>query len=385
MNLVRVTEFSTAGNMLYGTQVTVNNGTHANQSFFMAAPSVTAVNGNGTDPVHWLRDQANPDVILRVNNPAITSLTQAIDVNANGGGNTTIASDSPVTFVGAVTLQNLRPDLRETKTLRIDSGVPTDAGVVFSGLVSEADGGSSGTDDILSLMKVGMGVATLGNATGNAYHGTTTVAAGILQVTNTSGSGTGSGHVMVNADATLAGSGIIAPGSSNNVTVADFGVIAPGLNGATSGQSLGITLSGGGFDLQGILELNLFFNTAGITTSEADRLVLGGTGTATLGTFATLRVTTGMDPVSFAAGDTWKLIDWSSITPTGKFFGLDETVERYVNDFNLPMLDSGLFWDINQLYTTGTLTVAVPEPGRLVLAILALFTLGWRRRRHWRF
>jgi hypothetical protein len=56
-----------------------------------------------------------------------------------------------------------------------------------------------------------------------------------------------------------------------------------------------------------------------------------------------------------------------------------------VNDFNLPMLDSGLFWDINQLYTTGTLTVAVPEPGRLVLAILALFTLGWRRRRHWRF
>jgi len=385
MNLVRVADFSTTANMLYGTQVTVNGGTAAGQTFFMAAPSVTAVNAGGTDPVHWLNDQVNANVTLRVSNPSVTSVTQAIDVNANGTGSTTIASDAPVTFSGAVTLQDVRANVQETKTLSIDSGTTTGSGVAFSGLISEADGGSGPTDDILSLLKVNSGLATLSNATGNTYHGNTTVNAGTLQVTNTSGSGTGSGNVVVGAFATLAGSGTIAPGASKNVTVADLATIAPGTVGAGSGQSLTINLNGGTFDLQGILEANIFANAAGTTAAEADRLVLAGTGTATLGTFATLKVTSTPDPSTFVVGDTWQLIDWAGITPGGKFTGLDETSNRYVNDLNLPTLGSGLFWDINNLYTTGTLVVAVPEPGRLMLIILGFFALGWRRRRRWLF
>jgi hypothetical protein len=57
---------------------------------------------------------------------------------------------------------------------------------------------------------------------------------------------------------------------------------------------------------------------------------------------------------------------------------------NYTSDFvNLPDLGLGRFWDISQLYTAGTIIVAVPEPGRLFLIILGFLALGWRRRRRW--
>jgi autotransporter-associated beta strand protein len=262
-------------------------------------------------------------------------------------------------------------------------------------MISEADGGSAPTDDILSLMKLGTGVVTLSNATGNTYSGTTTVNAGILQVTNTSGSGTGSGNVVVKANATLAGSGVIAPGASKNVTIEDFGSIAPGTSGVSNGQSLTINLNGGTFDLQGMLELNLFANNSGITNAEADRLVLAGTGTATLGTYATLKVTSSVNSATFVAGDAWKLLDWGGVTHTSQYFrnldpasysgGYVSNADITNNLLDLPTLSAGLFWNINDLYTNGTLVVAVPEPGRLMLIILGFLALGWRRRRRWLF
>lgn len=200
-------------------------------------------------------------------------------------------------------------------------------------------------------------------------------------MTNSSGSGTGLGNVLVNAQATLAGSGFIAPGVSKNVTIADFATIAPGTVGASSGQALTIQLNGGDFSLQGILDLNLFTNSSGITSTEADRLVLGGTGTVTLGTFATLKVTSSLNQASLVAGSAWKILDWGTITRTGKFSGLDEVTNPYLNDINLPSLDAGLYWDITNLYTTGNLVVAVPEPSRLLLWILALLSMASRRRR----
>ncbi len=60
-----------------------------------------------------------------------------------------------------------------------------------------------------SLTKIGTGTLTLSGA--NTYPGRTTVSAGALQVSNQSGSGTGTGAVQVNAG-TLSGKGIIAGG-----------------------------------------------------------------------------------------------------------------------------------------------------------------------------
>src|SRR5205823_7868182 len=56
----------------------------------------------------------------------------------------------------------------------------------------------------------------------NRYTGGTTVNGGVLQVDNTTGSGTGSGPVTVNSGGKLSGSGTIAG------NIIDSGVVAPG-------------------------------------------------------------------------------------------------------------------------------------------------------------
>jgi fibronectin-binding autotransporter adhesin len=86
----------------------------------------------------------------------------------------------------------------------------------IDGIVSGAISGSGG-----SLTKDGNGTLKLtGN---NTYDGGTTISAGRLLVSNTTGSGTGSGAVAVNAG-TLGGTGSI----SGTVTVASGAHIAPG-------------------------------------------------------------------------------------------------------------------------------------------------------------
>jgi autotransporter-associated beta strand protein len=385
MNLVRVADFSTTANMRYGTQVTVSNGTHANQTFFMAAPDVTAVNGGDANPVHWVRDESNPDVTLQINNAAITTVTQAIDINANGSGTTTIVSANPVTFTNTVTLQDVQAGVQETKTLTINSGTSTGAGVAFSGVISEADGGTGAGDDILSLLKTGAGVATLSGA--NTYHGNTTVSNGTLLVSNSTGSGTGSSAVTVQSGATLGGTGTLSPSNGNDITVLSGANVSVGSPGSLVAQTLTINLqTGSDLNLGGTLRLDLLLNQSGTTFAEADRLVFAKTGTPVInlaGSNMVVSAINGLVPASFNVGDTWQLIDWGGIMPTGNFT-FSNMNGNYTSDFvNLPDLGLGRFWDISQLYTAGTIIVAVPEPGRLFLIILGFLALGWRRRRRW--
>jgi autotransporter-associated beta strand protein len=72
------------------------------------------------------------------------------------------------------------------------------------------------------LTKVGSGSLTLTGS--NTYGGITTITQGTLAVSNTTGSGTGSGAVTVQTTATLAGTGSI----SGNVSVEAGGFVAPG-------------------------------------------------------------------------------------------------------------------------------------------------------------
>jgi autotransporter-associated beta strand protein len=85
----------------------------------------------------------------------------------------------------------------------------------FNGLITGAGG----------LNKVGAGTFTLGRSSGNTYSDTTGISAGKLLVNNTTGSGTGSGQVIVSAGGMLGGTGII----SGAVTVVNGGHIAPGV------------------------------------------------------------------------------------------------------------------------------------------------------------
>lgn len=256
--------------------------------------------------------------------------------------------------------------------------------MVFSGVISEATGGSAPTDDVLSLMKIGTGKVTLSGA--NTYHGTTTVSQGTLVVANTTGSATGFGDVTVASGATLTGNGRIAPSAGNDITISSGAILDVGTPGAVQAESMEINLGAGStLNLAGTLTINLFANDAATTTVEADRLVFSGTGGAVdlSGGTSMLKVATSgsLDASTFNVGDTWKLIDWAGISPTGTFSNL---TGDYSNNFiDLPDLGfaSNKLWDLRNLYTQGTIIVAVPEPGRLMLLIFGILALGWRRRR----
>ena len=73
------------------------------------------------------------------------------------------------------------------------------------------------------LLKLGSGTLTL--TASNSYTGPTVVSGGTLLVNNTVGSGTGSGDVLIQANAALGGSGTIA----GSVTVEPGGTLLPGL------------------------------------------------------------------------------------------------------------------------------------------------------------
>jgi len=108
-----------------------------------------------------------------------------------------------------------------------------DLSTTFSGIIHNAG----------SLEKIGTGTLTLTGA--NLYQGGTTVASGILLVSNVSGSGTGTGAVSVNAG-TLGGSGIIAGAVTVGTNTGAQAFLAP-----SKGVKKPVTLT-----IQGALTLN---------------------------------------------------------------------------------------------------------------------------------
>ncbi|MFD0892094.1 autotransporter-associated beta strand repeat-containing protein [Luteolibacter ambystomatis] len=135
----------------------------------------------------------------------------------NGYGLTTVASST-------TSLVSAPINIRDTNNL----GVAVATGTTASGIDLDMTGIITG----YSVTKSGTGSLRLTAA--NTYTAGTTVAAGKLFVNNTTGSGTGTGAVTVNASGTLGGTGII----TGAVTAA--GTIAPGQN-ATGTLTTGAT------------------------------------------------------------------------------------------------------------------------------------------------
>lgn len=88
------------------------------------------------------------------------------------------------------------------------------------------------------VLKTGSGTQILSGA--NTYTGGTTVSGGTLLVNNTTGSGTGTGAVLVNANATLGGSGSI----TGAVASQSGSFLAPGSNGIGTLTTGPLTLAG---------------------------------------------------------------------------------------------------------------------------------------------
>jgi autotransporter-associated beta strand protein len=241
--------------------------------------------------------------------------------------------------------------------------------VLFTGQISNGSNGARGIE------KIGAGRVELTGA--NTYSGPTTVTAGTLAVNNTTGSGTGTGNVLVKDTAVLAGAGTLSPSSGGSIVFESGSTVSVGNAGDTVGQQLSFIPDSGTitttFSSGSVLEFDLFSNVGNNTslTAAADRLFLDGA--AIFQSNVTLRVNTLLDSLLFVDGDRWTLFDWTSLSITGNANDLE---------LELPTLSATLTWDTSQLFADGSVgVIIIPEPTRVSLILLAGLALALRRRR----
>ncbi|WP_075086627.1 hypothetical protein [Verrucomicrobium spinosum] len=116
-----------------------------------------------------------------------------------------------------------------------------------------------------------------------------------------------------------------------------------------------------------------------------DKLVFTGTGSSDLSFTGTLTV--GPTILTPTVERIFDLLDWSGLASTPSFGSqYTHTGLLYGNGDESPGLDladvsgTGFAWDISNFTVDGTIAlVAVPEPGRALLALLALACLAGRR------
>jgi len=260
------------------------------------------------------------------------------------------------------------PISKDGSTLTFSGTQPIKVGSVITGA-------SANSDLVIEDTTV-----TLANA--NTYNGPTTVNnGGKLVVTNTTGSATSTGNVQANSGSVILGTGFIQPASGGTVTIGSGAKVSVGnTSGDTIGKILTFTPANGSittfFQSGSTLEFDLFSgagqgNQTG-NLAAADLFRTGGL--FNISTGVKLKVNSAM--TGFAANDSWRLLDWSSLAgtaPTGTF---DTAL------LELPTLTGLLGWNLSQLYTAGTISVvAVPEPTRALLFALGLIALLIRRRR----
>ncbi|MDI1313369.1 autotransporter-associated beta strand repeat-containing protein [Prosthecobacter sp.] len=336
----------------------------AANSIIDLAAGVASVTGSTISAT--LRYTGSTDSVTNrvVNLAANGSVTNTTFVNGTieNTGTGTVKFTTAFTTSGANTAQ---------RTLTLGGTNTGDNSIVGMGNAT-----SSPTAPGVKLEKAGTGTWIItGDST---YSGGTTVTAGTLLVGNSTmtGSATGTGAVAVSAGATLGGNGRIAAAADKSITIVG-GTLSVGIPSATSAGILQLVTSGTGtlsLDQNSTLVLDLFSGVGQNNTlnpSAAD--ILAVTGTFTLGTGTTLKVSNPNSLTGFTSNDQWKLFDWTnlSVPVTGTFAA-----------FDLPTLDITLQWDLSQIYTTGILLIApVPEPSRTILLFLALATLAARRRR----
>ena len=319
-----------------------------------AAPQVIITGGGGTGAmaVATLNSSGGVASVTVVNpgsgytsQPNINfSSATLVTTGSSGDGINSYFNGSGASFVvSGIQLTNPGSGYTTTPSFTLGSGNAVVTPVVSS-IVLGSSSTIGGVGDIIltgpvtggfDLTKVDSGALTL--SASNSYTGGTNVSAGKLIVANSTGSGTGTGPVLVGPNATLGGNGIVA----GLVTV--NGTIAPGIVNNSSSNTLTI---GTGSVLAGTTVLDLMAAPVSpLTTGTSDEIVFGDGTNSGIANFS---------------GGTLSVVNTGGFTPAvGESFDLflfNSSIGTFAN--SLPAPGPGLSWDTSRLYTSGILTIA---------------------------
>lgn len=243
--------------------------------------------------------------------------------------------------------------------LNVDAGVS----LTYNGIVADNGSGSG------ALEKTEGGGLILGGA--NTYSGGTTVSAGSLLVTNTSGSGTGTGALTTAFGTTLGGTGAIAPTGSNSVIIG--GSVAPGLNNAPGTLTFTPVNGNVTFQAGSTVAFELFGN------GSNDKLVFNSSGSGVLDFSALAGGSLG---VTFAGsytpsvGHSFNLIDWAAVSGSAV-----SGIGAGLLSLSTAGFDPSWIWDTSAFASSGVISIVlVPEPSRLILLLAGLVGVAWRSR-----
>ncbi|MFG6687758.1 autotransporter-associated beta strand repeat-containing protein [Mariniflexile sp. HNIBRBA6329] len=175
------------------------------------------------------------------------------------------------------------------------------------------------------LTKIGTGSLILTNA--NTYTGVTNVNGGKLIVNNTTGSGAGTGALMINTGGTLSGTGIL----SNTINVASGGTLAPGypVLGTLTVNKAVTMQDGSAYEADVYVETN----TSDLLKMGANQFTLNGT----------LKIVN-QSGVDYANGNSFTIFSGSNII--GDFDAIDPATPG-----------DGLAWDTSLLKSNGIIGV----------------------------
>ncbi len=203
----------------------------------------------------------------------------------------------------------------------------------------------------------------------NTYTGTTTVEAGTLLVNNTAGSGTGSGPVVVEEDAILGGTGIIAGAT----TIEHRGALSPGVTIGRLTFEKALTLAGGS---------NIHWEFDGKETAGEDYDSILGQG-VDAGLYLPnpddgLIILSIFGPgASLKPGDSFTLFDGTVFDHNAEPFAFGADLD------GLFMIDDQSGWWGTWDVSAGSLMLtAVPEPGTWLMLLWAIGCALLVRRRH---
>jgi hypothetical protein len=381
---------TTSGNHL----VTINNaGTLVgkNSGLSERGPG-TASGASLNQAVVELDDTSNTYVVNE--SGTITQMTTAMGtaIAMHGKANTLNITGGVATITG-----NIAGDTAVDSTLNINPG--TGNGFTYGYSISNFT-----TYINYSGTMATTGTVTLSGASTNS--GTTTVEGGKFNVTNTTGSATGRGKVVVGSLATMGGTGIIQPGidagtgNHNGVTLLAHSTLVSGgmQSGATAGTGLTLdnTVANGVILNASIGSVNLTFSLGanhsattmtvlGNTTGEID-LASGDTITLNDLTGGGLQFNLNTPYLLIQAGTVPNLLSdnnlYAGITTTGGVDGSGNILNGYVTT-PLPLSYNGGTYANTPLFLNNGDLEIVPEPGTWGMMLGGLAMLLVIQRRKW--